>query len=80
MPPSSRKIAAAIPRACCKGADGKPLRDAHGQVRRIHLPGVGRNLQDRYEVTVVSKMKRDFTLLEGATFRLPDGTTPPDTF
>ncbi len=63
-----------------KGADGKPLADAHGQVRRIDLPGVGRNLQDRYEVTVISKMKRDFSLLEGGTFRLPDGTEPPDPF
>src|SRR5439155_4985615 len=24
---------------------------------RVHLPGVGRNLQDRYEVSVVNKMK-----------------------
>lgn len=36
-----------------------------------HRPGVGRNLQDRYEVTVVSRMRRDFSLLDGATFRLP---------
>src|SRR5262249_15774351 len=43
-----------------------------------HLPGVGRNLQDRYEVSLVSEMKRDFSLLNGATFRLPDASTQPD--
>jgi choline dehydrogenase len=39
----------------------------------VDLPGVGRNLQDRYEVGVVSQFKRDFSLLEGATFDLPVG-------
>ena len=39
----------------------------------VDLPGVGRNLQDRYEVGVVSEFKRDFSLLEGATFDLPVG-------
>ena len=39
----------------------------------VDLPGVGRNLQDRYEVGVVSESKRDFSLLEGATFDLPVG-------
>jgi len=36
------------------------------------LPGVGRNLQDRYEVSVISEFARDFALLEGATFALPE--------
>ncbi|MGZ2454805.1 choline dehydrogenase-like flavoprotein [Rhizobium ruizarguesonis] len=35
----------------------------------INLPGVGRNLQDRYEVTVVSEMKADFSTLKGARFQ-----------
>ncbi len=39
----------------------------------VDLPGVGRNLQDRYEVGVVSQFKRDFSLLAGATFDLPVG-------
>lgn len=39
----------------------------------VDLPGVGKNLQDRYEVTVVSEFKRDFMLLEGATFAPPVG-------
>ena len=39
----------------------------------LDLPGVGRNLQDRYEVGVVSDFKRDFSLLAGATFAPPVG-------
>lgn len=38
----------------------------------VNLPGVGSNLQDRYEVTVVSTFARDFALLGGATFAPPD--------
>lgn len=51
----------------------------HGIECRVDLPGVGRNLQDRYEVTVVSEMKDDFKLLEGATFEMPgsDGVADP---
>ncbi len=42
----------------------------------VHLPGVGRNMQDRYEVGVVSKMERPFALLNGASFAAPkDGET-----
>jgi len=44
------------------------------------LPGVGRNLQDRYEVGVVSEYKKDFVLLEGATFEPPGDGHPPDSF
>ncbi len=43
----------------------------HGIPLRKHRPGVGRNLQDRYEVGVVSKMKERFALLEGALFKAP---------
>ena len=32
------------------------------------LPGVGKNLQDRYEVGVISHMKEPWALLKGATF------------
>ncbi len=35
----------------------------------VDRPGVGGNLQDRYEVGVVSEMKRPFTLLQNATFK-----------
>jgi choline dehydrogenase len=37
----------------------------------VHRPGVGRNLQDRYEVGVVSTMEKDFEILTGATFTVP---------
>ena len=45
---------------------------------RLELPGVGRNLQDRYEVGVVSKMKQDFSLLRGDRFRPPRPGEEPD--
>jgi len=35
----------------------------------VDRPGVGSNMQDRYEVGVVSEMKRPFTLLQNATFK-----------
>ncbi|HSO34465.1 MAG TPA: GMC oxidoreductase [Labilithrix sp.] len=34
----------------------------------VDLPGVGKNLQDRYEVTVVSEVASDFSALDGCTF------------
>jgi len=56
---------------CLHNWKGEPLLDNSGDPRRIHSPGVGRNLQDRYEVTVISEMNHEFSLLKGATFRLP---------
>lgn len=38
---------------------------------KVDLPGVGTNLQDRYEVGVVSEMEEDFALFEGCTFEPP---------
>ena len=38
---------------------------------RVDLPGVGRNLQDRYEVGIVAQAKNPFDLLEMATFHGP---------
>ena len=61
-----------------RGAGGRPLTGTDGAARRIHLPGVGRNLQDRYEVTLISEMAKPFRLLDGATFALPGGSIPPD--
>jgi choline dehydrogenase len=40
------------------------------------LPGVGQNLQDRYEVAVVSRLLRPFKLLHGASFAPPEGNGP----
>jgi choline dehydrogenase-like flavoprotein len=45
----------------------------HGIPARVDLPGVGRNLQDRYEVSVVNRMNFDrWDMLEGATFAKGD--------
>ena len=48
----------------------------------VDLPGVGENLQDRYEVGVVAEFEKPFVLLEGgATFAPPeDGGTPDPYF
>lgn len=45
---------------------------------RVELPGVGENLQDRYEVCVVSKMKRGFALTKGMKLRPPLPGEAPD--
>ena len=50
----------------------------HGVRCIANLPGVGRNLHDRYEVTVLSKMRRNFSVLDGATFELPQDPERPD--
>jgi choline dehydrogenase len=42
--------------------------DRHGVPVRVDLPGVGRNLQDRYEVGVVTEVEEDFRLLRGCSF------------
>lgn len=46
----------------------------------VDLPGVGANLQDRYEVGVVSHINRPFSLLEGASFAPPTGSGAPDPY
>ena len=46
--------------------------EQHGIKVRIELPGVGRNLQDRYEVSVVNRMERDWNVLAGAQFDKSD--------
>lgn len=43
---------------------------------RIDLPGVGKNLQDRYEVGVVAQAKKPFPLLKNATFQGPAAGQP----
>jgi choline dehydrogenase len=44
----------------------------------VELPGVGSNLQDRYEVGVVSQMKEDFAMLKDASFQPPGEGIRPD--
>lgn len=51
---------------------------AHGIETRVELPGVGENLQDRYEVCVVTRMKGKFSAIEGMTFRAPRAGEEPD--
>jgi choline dehydrogenase-like flavoprotein len=45
---------------------------AHGIPVRVDLPGVGRNLQDRYEVAVTHRMRRPWRVLDGARFERGD--------
>ncbi|MGO4305552.1 GMC family oxidoreductase [Cupriavidus sp. RAF12] len=40
----------------------------HGLPVKVDLPGVGRNLQDRYEIGVVNRMSRSWEVLQGARF------------
>lgn len=52
---------------------------AHFNIKtRVDLPGVGENLQDRYEVGVVYEMKADFPLLRDLTFEAPLPGQKPD--
>jgi choline dehydrogenase len=50
----------------------------HGIPVKIDLPGVGENLQDRYEVCVVSKVQRSFSLMKGMKLRPPLPGEAPD--
>lgn len=43
----------------------------HNLKVRVELPGVGRNLQDRYEVGVISRLRADLVLLRGLKFQPP---------
>ena len=45
---------------------------------KVELPGVGENLQDRYEVCVLSRMKGGFSLMKGMKLRPPLPDEAPD--
>ncbi|MEX2208512.1 MAG: GMC oxidoreductase [Myxococcota bacterium] len=62
------------PSCVLHGADGAPL--SPERPRRIDLPGVGKNLQDRYEVSVISELDEELESLAGATFRPGDAADP----
>lgn len=62
------------------GIGPAPLLERYGIPVRVDLPGVGANLQDRYEVSIVNRMKRRFRLLEGAVMRPPRAGEPPDPY
>jgi choline dehydrogenase len=42
------------------------------------LPGVGKNLRDRYEVGLVSELETEFRVLEGSKFKAPEGGDDPE--
>jgi choline dehydrogenase len=44
----------------------------HGIDAVRHLPGVGRNLQDRYEISVVNRVRRAWQALRGADYAVTD--------
>lgn len=50
--------------------------EAHGIRCVVDLPGVGRNLQDRYEIAVISEMKEDFATLKDVSFTPGDERDP----
>ncbi|MBE3010168.1 GMC family oxidoreductase N-terminal domain-containing protein [Microbispora sp. NEAU-D428] len=52
--------------------------ERHGIPVRIDLPGVGANLQDRYEAGVVFEMDEDFALIENCGFEPPGPGVPED--
>ncbi|MEU9123186.1 GMC oxidoreductase [Streptomyces sp. NPDC048506] len=52
--------------------------ERHGIPVRMDLPGVGANLQDRYEVGVVSQMDREFPLIKDCDFHPPGPGSEPD--
>lgn len=58
------------------GISGPRDRDGNPIAPVIDLPGVGSNLQDRYEVSVVCEMHRDFATLKGASFQPGDANDP----
>jgi choline dehydrogenase-like flavoprotein len=60
------------------GVGPRELLAEHGIPVRVDLPGVGANLQDRYEVTLVQRLKRPFPMLANATMEPPRPGDPPD--
>jgi choline dehydrogenase-like flavoprotein len=54
------------------GIGPKEELERHGIQVRVNLPGVGTNLQDRYEVGIVNRLKHEWEALKGATFTRDD--------
>jgi choline dehydrogenase len=54
------------------GIGPAPVLRAHDIAVRVDLHGVGRNLQDRYEVAVTHRMRHPWRVLEGANFEHGD--------
>lgn len=60
------------------GIGPRGLLEQHGIEVEVDLPGVGANLQDRYEVGVVMRMKEQFRSLKDATMVPPEPHESPD--
>ena len=54
------------------GVGPKEELEKHRIAVRIDLPGVGTNLQDRYEVGVVNRVRDDWGILKGAKYKSTD--------
>jgi choline dehydrogenase len=50
----------------------------HGIPVRVDLPGVGANLQDRYEISLVLRMRKPFSSFNDATLEPPKPGAEPD--
>jgi choline dehydrogenase len=50
--------------------------ERHGIAPLVDLPGVGQNLQDRYEISVVSELAAELDVARGATLRPPSPEAP----
>jgi choline dehydrogenase len=60
------------------GIGPKAELERHGIEVRVNLPGVGENLQDRYEVAVVTRLSQNIPLIKGMTLRCPAPGEEPD--
>jgi len=54
------------------GIGPREVLERYGIGVRVDLPGVGQNLQDRYEIGVVNRMSGEWDVLEGARFSTGD--------
>ncbi|WP_404476238.1 GMC family oxidoreductase [Novosphingobium sp. BL-52-GroH] len=64
----------ATPQILMLSGIGDPARMApHGIASRAVLPEVGRNLQDRYEISLVNRMAGAWSSMRGADFSVGDG-------
>lgn len=52
--------------------------EKHKIAVKVELPGVGKNLQDRYEVGVVTRLKENIPLIKGMKLRPPEFGEEPD--
>ena len=58
------------------GIGDKNELEKHGIGCRVNLPGVGKNLQDRYEVGVVSELKGSLNILRDVSYQPGDPNDP----